>query len=118
MTRKSSFLLSTVLLFGIVSIARGHAILLSATPGANQVLTGPDTEVKLRFNSRVDQARSVLILVTPGGKQRKLAVAEHSAPNLLDAAVKGLKSGSYLLRWQVLAVDGHITRGEVPFRVR
>jgi methionine-rich copper-binding protein CopC len=25
--------------------------------------------------------------------------------------------GAYVLRWQVLAVDGHITRGDVPFTV-
>jgi methionine-rich copper-binding protein CopC len=25
--------------------------------------------------------------------------------------------GAYVLRWQVLATDGHITRGKVPFRV-
>ena len=28
-----------------------------------------------------------------------------------------LAAGAYVLRWQVLAIDGHITRGEVPFRV-
>jgi copper resistance protein C len=25
--------------------------------------------------------------------------------------------GSYSVRWQVLAIDGHITRGDVPFTV-
>jgi methionine-rich copper-binding protein CopC len=29
-----------------------------------------------------------------------------------------LSPGAYSVRWQVLAVDGHITRGEVPFTVR
>ena len=25
--------------------------------------------------------------------------------------------GRYVVRWQVLAIDGHITRGDVPFTV-
>jgi len=29
----------------------------------------------------------------------------------------GLAAGAYRLRWQVLASDGHITRGEIPFTV-
>ena len=29
-----------------------------------------------------------------------------------------MKAGDYVLRWQVLATDGHITRGELHFRVR
>jgi methionine-rich copper-binding protein CopC len=28
-----------------------------------------------------------------------------------------LAPGDYRLRWQVLAYDGHITRGEIPFTV-
>jgi methionine-rich copper-binding protein CopC len=28
-----------------------------------------------------------------------------------------LTPGTYVLRWQVLAIDGHITRGDVPFTV-
>jgi methionine-rich copper-binding protein CopC len=28
-----------------------------------------------------------------------------------------LATGVYVLRWQVLAVDGHITRGDIPFSV-
>jgi methionine-rich copper-binding protein CopC len=37
---------------------------------------------------------------------------------LLQSRIQGLERGEYVLRWQVLASDGHITRGEVPFRVR
>jgi methionine-rich copper-binding protein CopC len=35
---------------------------------------------------------------------------------LLEANVT-LAPGAYTLHWQVLAVDGHITRGNVPFTV-
>ncbi len=44
-----------------------HAVLLSATPGVSQVISGPDVPMTLRFNTRVDAKRSALVLVAPGG---------------------------------------------------
>ena len=110
--------ISLFLLLSIAHVAQGHAILLSAVPGKDQVVTGPDIRVSLRFNSRVDRKRSRLILVSPGGGQLTLNVDEHSSPGSLNSEARGLAKGSYILRWQVLAADGHITRGEVPFRVQ
>jgi copper resistance protein C len=101
-----------------VPLAYAHAIVVSATPRPNDVLNGPDVEVKLRFNSRIDATRSRLTLLTPDGEQRSLLITPASPPDSLLSAAKELKAGSYILRWQVLAEDGHITRGEVPFRIR
>ena len=87
-------------------------------PGPNQLVRGPDIPVALRFNSRIDAKRSRLILVAPGGEQLPLVISGPSTPDALTSEAKGMKSGSYILRWQVLASDGHITRGEVQFRVQ
>ena len=100
-----------------VSSAYAHAIVLSATPGIHQTIRGPDVPVKLRFNSRIDPKRSRLTLIASGGKEAALGIAGESSGDSLVSEAKGLKSGPYVLRWQVLAVDGHITRGEVPFQV-
>jgi hypothetical protein len=107
-----------VVLLYFVLPADGHAILLSATPNVSQVMKGPDVPVTLRFNARIDAKRSRMILVTPAGAQQTLPVNESSQPDLLSSEAKGLMPGSYILRWQVLASDGHITRGEVPFVVQ
>jgi len=98
--------------------AYSHAIVLSATPAKAQEVSGPDVPIALRFNSRIDAKRSRLTLMMPDGKQTPLDLSEVAAGDSLVSKAKGLKSGSYLLRWQVLATDGHITRGEVPFRVK
>ena len=95
-----------------------HAILVSSTPNFNAVLSGPGMVVKLRFNSRIDAARSRLILVEPDGRQHPLVIDKTSPPDSLLSEAKDLKPGAYILRWQALAEDGHITRGEVPFRIR
>ncbi len=107
----SSFLLTVLPL-------SAHAILMSATPGLSQLVRGPDVPVTLRFNSRIDAARSTIELVAASGETRKLVINKPSTPDSLDTEAWGLASGSYILRWQVLATDGHITRGEVPFKVR
>jgi methionine-rich copper-binding protein CopC len=98
--------------------AYGHAIVLSATPAPRQEISGPEVPINLRFNSRIDSKRSRLVLVGPDGKQETLSLREAAAGDSLVSDAKGLGSGTYLLRWQVLASDGHITRGEVPFRVK
>jgi methionine-rich copper-binding protein CopC len=46
-----------------------------------------------------------------------LTLAPSDGPDTLAATVDRLGSGHYRLRWQVLAVDGHITRGDIPFTV-
>jgi len=109
------------LVVAVISLAwtaYSHAIVLSATPAKAQEVSGPDVPIALRFNSRIDAKRSRLTLMMPDGEQTPLDLSEVAAGDSLVSKAKGLKSGSYLLRWQVLATDGHITRGEVPFRVK
>jgi methionine-rich copper-binding protein CopC len=42
---------------------------------------------------------------------------DSSGPDDMLASRVDLTPGAYVLRWQVLAIDGHITRGDVPFTV-
>ena len=99
--------------------AWAHAELIASRPAANSAVKGPAIAIMLRYNSRVDPTRSTVTLLTPKGKIRKIAIQDKSAPNVLSATVAGLVlKGAYVLRWQALAGDGHITRGEVPFRVQ
>jgi methionine-rich copper-binding protein CopC len=46
-----------------------------------------------------------------------LRIAPSGPPDLLEASAKLATPGAYVVRWQVLAIDGHITRGDVPFTV-
>ena len=92
-------------------------MLLSSTPGINEVTRGPDVHMTLRFNSRIDARRSRLILIAADGHVQSLPIVEDSPPDRLVSEATRLKAGAYLLRWQALATDGHITRGELHFRV-
>jgi len=97
--------------------ALAHAIVIDSTPAAGGTVTGPDLLIELRFNSRIDHERSRLTLYLPDGRIRSLAQVPDAAPDVVAARAAGLTPGAYRLRWQVLAVDGHITRGDVPFQV-
>jgi copper resistance protein C len=117
----SQFAPVIVFLFALLAMAPpaawAHAVLVSSNPVENASVAGPDLTITLKYNSRVDAARSTVSLLAPDGKVLRLAIASQSAPELLSAKATGLAKGAYVLRWQVLASDGHITRGEIPFQI-
>ena len=101
----------------VVTSASAHAVLLESTPALKSSVAGPDVAIKLRFNVRIDASRSRMTLVGPRGFTQVLEISKASPADALVANAAGLLAGEYRLRWQVLASDGHITRGEIPFTV-
>jgi len=99
-------------------VALAHAVLVSSQPGVNSTVSGPEVAVLLKYNSRVDMEHSTLTLLDPDGKVEKVTIESEPSPGVLSAKLTGLVKGAYVLRWQVLATDGHITRGKVPFQVQ
>ena len=71
--------------------------------------------IAFRYNSRIDAGRSKLTLTAPDGATTRLATHGEGADLLAASAT--VTPGGYTLHWQVLATDGHITRGNVPFTV-
>jgi copper resistance protein C len=101
----------------IGAAANAHAIVVAARPDVDAVVAGTSLPIELRFNSRIDRERSRLSLVRPDGSTAILPLKSDAAPDLLISTASGLKPGAYRLHWQVLSVDGHITRGDIPFTV-
>ena len=114
---------SFVVIFFVIMAAAprtafAHAVLVSSQPTENGTVSGSALSVLLKYNSRVDTQHSSLTMLAPDGKIENIRILGQSAPNLLSANLIGLVKGAYVLRWQVLAGDGHITRGEIPFTVK
>ena len=99
-------------------MAFAHAILVDSQPAVNSTVSGPDVAVLLKYSSRIDLEHSVLTLLYPDGKVEKVAIESEPTPGVLTAKLVGLVKGAYVLRWQVLATDGHITRNKIPFQVK
>jgi len=96
--------------------AQAHAILLGGTPAPGATVPSGPLDLRLRYNSRIDKGRSRLTLTAPDHTQATLPIAPGAVPDVLNSSAN-LSPGAYVLRWQVLAVDGHITRGDVAFTV-
>jgi hypothetical protein len=110
------FLLAPILLaLAPTRPARAHAILVESDPAHRARVPPGERTLRVRFNARIDPARSRLTLIRPDRTQAILALLP--GPDDMLSATALLAPGAHTLRWQVLAVDGHITRGDVPFTV-
>ena len=113
-------LLLTALLLAGAAPGRGasaHAVLLESEPAPRAAVAPGPAGFALRFNGRIDRARSRLTLLRPDRTEAVLRIEDGGPPDVLRARAEGLRPGAHVLRWQVLAVDGHITRGDVRFTV-
>lgn len=115
----AAFAAAVLLALAPASGAEAHAILLESQPAVRGAVPAGTMDIWLRYNSRIDAARSRLLLLrTADRSQSTLQLdGDTSSPDRLAVRRVQLAPGDYTLRWQVLATDGHITRGDVPFRV-
>src|SRR5262249_1822145 len=97
--------------------AWAHAVIISAAPNADAQVAPGKVAIRLEFNSRIDKERSRLQLTAPDGGKSDITIDQSGEPNIITATTGDLAAGAYVLRWQVLAIDGHITRGDIPFNV-
>lgn len=119
MSRISSLILGLVLIAAAAALpgrASAHAILLSSTPAPGGTVQAGEIAMTFRFNSRIDRGRSLLRLTKPDKSQGALPIGPDGAPDVIETKAE-LTPGRYVVRWQVLAIDGHVTRGDVAFTV-
>lgn len=113
--------LMTAVAVALVSVPRtafAHAVLLQSTPSVNSIVQGPAVAMVFKFNSRVDGSRSQISVVDHSGESKAVDLDKQQALDTLTAHAYKLSPGKYAIHWQVLSVDGHITRGAVPFEVK
>lgn len=100
------------------ALGSAHAIVVKSTPAASAIVAPGPLDVVLDFNARLDPARSRLLLEAPDGTTTPIAPGTGRAPTSISGRSEVRAPGRWKVRWQVLAADGHITRGEIPFQVR
>lgn len=113
-------LLLSGLLAGSAGPARAHAIVLEASPAHDSVLAAPPARLVLRFNSKIEHALSRVTIETAIGRPVALPVAratEQDAARLV-VPLSPLAPGTYIVRYRVLAADGHVTEGALRFTIR
>lgn len=107
----------TILGLALPSPAAAHAVLVASQPAAHSTVAGPDVDVVLHFNSRIDAARSRLSITPASGKPVPLVAGPGQGSEELVAHAQSLPPGQCTLTYEVLSIDGHIARGILPFTV-
>lgn len=104
------------------SPALAHARLLKSTPTAGARLDAPPQKVELSFSESVSLQFSSIKLYDRSRKELAMGALGHDGQDTSYVAASlpsGLAPGTYTVVWRVLsAVDGHVTTGNLAFRVR
>lgn len=117
MTRLFGWTVSLMVLLAGSPLAFGHAMLVHSSPADHAVVHSHQVSIALDYDSRIETRRSSVKLTDAAGKPVPLQIEQGAKPSQLNAVAHGLANGKYQIHWQVLASDGHITRGDVTFTV-
>lgn len=100
--------------------AAAHAIILESEPAAGAALAEPPARLYLRFNSKLEKHLSRLTLAKGKGIAAPLPIPPdgRQPPDRIVVPLDPLAPGAYVVRYKVLAVDGHVTEGALRFSVR
>jgi methionine-rich copper-binding protein CopC len=110
--------------------ARGHAIVLESSPAHDAVVDRAPDAVLLRFNGKIVHRLSrASIEPAPGSasgavpRVRPVSIdlsGEEASPgpDRLRVRLPALPGGVWVLRYRVLAADGHVTAGALRFTIR
>ena len=110
-------LLSTLLLGA--PQANAHAALVRGSPAANSRVHVSPAQVTLWFSDRLEPAYSTIEVRDHAGNRADQGSGQvnEQDPTVLRVPLKPLAPGTYTVRWRVISVDGHATKGDFAFRV-
>ena len=104
--------------------AAGHPIVLGSSVIHDSVLSGSPEEVTLRFNSRIEPRLTRVTITKDDGRPVPLPLSvtdvnrnSHGVPDRLVIPLRPLPRGTYVIRYKVLAADGHVTEGALRFTI-
>ena len=111
-----------LLLFGTVVApqeALAHAKLIRSQPSPFEVLASVPAEVKLWFNERLEDEFNAIEVMDATGRHVEDGAAHVNPQDRTNLLVQlgNLSSGSYVIRWKILSLDGHPARGRFIFTV-
>ena len=100
--------------------AAAHAIVLESSPVHDAVLARSPEQVTLRFNSKLEKRFTRITLAAGSQPPAPVILPDgdgSAGPDRVVIPLAPLAPGVYVLRYRVLAVDGHITEGALRFTV-
>jgi methionine-rich copper-binding protein CopC len=111
--------LIAVLSLMLVSTASAHARLERAAPAAGSAVRASPPQLKLWFTERLEPAFSKVQVFDRNGKQVDNGNPEVDRVDakLLQVSLPTLAPATYRVKWRVLSVDTHVSKGDFTFNV-
>ena len=118
--RRLDWWLVPLLLVLVPSAGLAHAYLVRSTPARRAALITPPERVQLWFNERLEPRFSRVSVWDAQGKQVDVGDVQvgPDEPRTLSVGVSLPGPGTYVVRYRVLSVDGHVVESSFPFTVR
>jgi len=105
---------AALIVSSLSGIAAAHPAYKDSDPKSGATVSSPPTELWIEFTEAIE--RGSIEVYDPCGER-----ADHGEPELnltsdrLTIGMHGDKAGAYLVKWEVLGSDSHVTRGEFSF---
>ena len=102
-----------------VTAALAHAVLVKSIPDSRAMLGRPPDRVQLWFNERIEAAFSTVSVWSESGRQvdRQDAAVGSDDAKRLSVSLPPMEPGTYMVRFRVLSIDGHIVDASFRFTV-
>ena len=102
-----------------VSPADAHGRLERAAPAAGSTVHRSPPQLKLWFTERLEPAFSKVEVLDRNGKQVDQGDSDidRADAKLLRVSLPELAPGTYRVKWRVLSVDTHVSKGDFTFTV-
>ena len=111
-----ALVLAAALFLGSWSTAFAHAVVVGSSPPDGAVLAAAPTGLRVRFSEPVRPFGPGMSVLDPDGRRVGLAAVQ-VVGNELVATFPATQSGTYVVRWQIVAEDTHPARGQFSFSV-
>ena len=117
--RKSFPLLALAVALAPAAPAFAHAHVVKSDPAANAVVAAPK-QISVTFSEKIVPAFSKMEVSMPAMNMGVAVKTAFSADGSTIVATPqaAFMKGSYVISWSAAAVDGHKTKGTIPFKVK
>jgi len=102
------------------SPAASHAALLRSSPAARMAVSQSPSRVELWFSERLEPAYSSLSVWSESGARvdGQDVIVGPEDNHRLSVSLAPLPTGTYVVRYRVLSVDGHVLEASFTFTVK
>ncbi|MDE5055146.1 copper resistance protein CopC [Niallia taxi] len=114
--KKGLFIFLVSFFFLCTNNAFAHTGLESSTPGNGEIVKEDLRKISLTFETKIEQGSNFTIL-NSDNKEISVKNLEKTDNQLIGSIASPLENDDYVIKWEIIGIDGHIINGEYTFTV-